>query len=77
MHERTAVAPGTKPGLWPRVKGFFYDSWLELKKVIWPSREDVVRLTGLVIVVVLVAGVFMYILDQGLAPITARLFEPK
>jgi preprotein translocase subunit SecE len=77
MQDRTAASASAKPKVWTRVKGFFYDSWLELKKVIWPSREDVTRLTGLVIMVVVVVGVFMYVFDQALAQLTSRLFEPK
>jgi preprotein translocase subunit SecE len=77
MQDRTAAAAGAKPKVWTRVKSFFWDSWVELKKVIWPSRQDVIRLTGLVIMVVLIIGFFMYALDQALAPLTSKLFEPK
>jgi len=57
-----------------RIKGFFRDSWLELQKVIWPSREDVVKMTGLVVAVVLIVGLFIFIWDQVLVQITRPLF---
>jgi len=62
-------------GRWAAVKGFFLDAWLELKRVIWPTREDVVKMTGLVIAVVVIVGVFMFVLDRILAVLTRPLFE--
>jgi len=53
---------------------FFRDAWLELRKVIWPSREDVFKMTGLVVAVVLIVGVFIYVWDQVLIQITRPLF---
>jgi len=35
----------------------------ELKKVVWPGREEVIRLTGVVILVSLVVGIFLGGLD--------------
>ena len=75
MTERApSVTPGTRPAFWARVKTFFYESWLELKRVIWPSREDVTKMTGLVVAVVLVMGFFMYLVDNILARFTVHLF---
>lgn len=31
----------------------------ELKKVVWPTRSEVTRLTGVVIVVSLIVGIFL------------------
>ncbi len=63
------------PSVWVRLKTFFYESWLELKRVIWPTREDVVKMTGLVVAVVIVVGLFMWVWDTALAQVTSRLFE--
>jgi len=35
----------------------------ELKKVVWPTREDIIRLTGVVIIVSIIVGVFLGGLD--------------
>lgn len=67
-------ASGARPGRWGRVKVFFRDAWLELRKVIWPSREDVLKMTGLVVAVVLIVGVFIYVWDRVLVQITRPLF---
>jgi preprotein translocase subunit SecE len=31
----------------------------ELKKVVWPTRDEIIRLTGVVILVSLVVGIFL------------------
>ncbi|HEX7041974.1 MAG TPA: preprotein translocase subunit SecE [Patescibacteria group bacterium] len=43
--------------------GFLRETYDELKKVVWPTRQEVVRLTGVVIIVSLVVGVFIGGLD--------------
>ncbi len=62
------------PSRWSGVKQFFRDSWLELRKVIWPTREEIVKLTALVVLVVLTVGLFMFAWDQLIGQISNRLF---
>ena len=62
-------------GLGSRIKNFFRDSLSELKKVIWPSQEDVVKMTGLVVAVVFVVSTFMSLWGWILMRMTAPLFE--
>lgn len=38
----------------------------ELKKVKWPSREETIRMTAVVIVVSVILGVYIGALDYGL-----------
>ena len=59
-----------KPGLVAKIKNwflsvgkFFRDTKSELKKVVWPSKNDVKTNTITVIVVVLVAAVVLILLD--------------
>ncbi|CAN5158797.1 hypothetical protein BH23CHL9_BH23CHL9_08160 [soil metagenome] len=40
------------------------ESWAELKKVVWPTRETVIRLTILVVAVSLLVGIYIYVLDS-------------
>jgi preprotein translocase subunit SecE len=44
----------------------------ELTKVTWPSRQEVIRLTMLVLVVALSVGVFIGLWDFGLGQIVNR-----
>ena len=59
-----------KTGFFGKVKNFFVrigkyfkDTKSELKKVVWPSRQDVKVKTITVIVVVLIAAVVLVLLD--------------
>lgn len=62
-------------GLWGAVRTFFRDAWLELKKVIWPSHDQVVKMTGLVVMVVMVVSGFIFVCDQMLTLVTRPMFE--
>ena len=46
-----------------RIKKFFKDYFSEMKKVVWPSRKQVVKNTLIVMAVVLIIGVFIWALD--------------
>jgi preprotein translocase subunit SecE len=46
-----------------RIRRFIDESWSELKKVSWPSREQVRNLTILVFVVSFVVGVYITVFD--------------
>jgi preprotein translocase subunit SecE len=46
-----------------RLIEFLKEARLELKKVSWPSRKELVSATSLVIVVSIIAGLFLGILD--------------
>jgi preprotein translocase subunit SecE len=45
------------------IRRYLTESWSELRKVAWPTRETVVRLTLLVIAVSIVVGVYIGVLD--------------
>jgi len=64
-----------RAGRWARLKAYFRESWLELQKVIWPTQEAVVKMTGLVLAVVLVVSMFIFSWDRILWTITRPLFR--
>lgn len=47
----------------------------ELKKVTWPTRQETVKLTAVVIAISLIVGVFIGFLDISLLKITSLLFK--
>ena len=57
--QNTTKAPGK-----PRFK-FVGDTISELRKVVWPTRQDAVYLTTLVLVVTVVAAVALGAIDYG------------
>ncbi len=48
-----------------RIRRFLDEAWSELKKVTWPTREQVRNLTVLVFVISALIGVFIAIFDQA------------
>jgi preprotein translocase subunit SecE len=46
------------------MRRYVTESWAELKKVAWPTRETVTRLTLLVIAVSFAVGVYIFVLDR-------------
>ena len=46
------------------MRRYLGESWAELKKVAWPTRETVVRLTLLVLAVSIAVGIYIYVLDR-------------
>jgi preprotein translocase subunit SecE len=66
------VLPGLllKDAIMKKIIQFFKDSFAELKKVTWPSREEVLASTKVVIITILlialILGIFDVLLYQGL-----------
>jgi preprotein translocase subunit SecE len=50
-------------GLVDGVREFVYDTRTELKKVVWPTREQTINLTGLVIAVSVAVAAFVGAID--------------
>lgn len=47
-----------------RVNGYRRDSFIEVRKVIWPSRQETIQTTLIVIVAVFIIGIFLWLLDM-------------
>ncbi|NIM04348.1 MAG: preprotein translocase subunit SecE [Armatimonadetes bacterium] len=56
---------------------FFNESWQELKKVSWPSRQDVKNFTMVVLAAVIFVGLCLFVFDTVLGLFTRRLFETR
>jgi preprotein translocase subunit SecE len=58
-------APARRPREVPgnRVVAFLQGSWRELQRVQWPDRRQVAQATGVVIVFVIIAGLFLGLVD--------------
>lgn len=49
------------------IKKYLRDLRSEVKKVVWPSRKQVVNNTSIVMTVMAIMGVFLFAIDTGLA----------
>ena len=47
----------------------------ELKKVTWPTRQETIKLTGVVIIISLIVAFFIGGLDAGLLKLTSTLYK--
>ena len=56
-----------------RFRRFLNEAWSELKKVSWPTREQVRNLTVLVFAVSFVVGLYITVLDFVFAQLIGRL----
>ena len=56
-----------------RIRRFLNEAWSELKKVSWPTREQVRNLTVLVFVVSFAIGLYITALDFGFSRLVATL----
>ena len=52
---------------------FILDSRVELRKVVWPSRQETMQTTAVVFGFIVIAGMFFWLLDLLLAWITRML----
>ena len=50
-----------------KVKDFFKEVKIEMKKVVFPSKDELIGSTWVVIVVVLIVSIFLGIVDFGLS----------
>jgi preprotein translocase subunit SecE len=57
-----------------RIKLYLSETKTELKKVTWPSRQDLIDSTKVVIVATLIMTVFVGIVDQVLSRIIKLVF---
>ncbi len=49
-----------------KIINFFKESFQELKKVVWPSRDSVVSSTKVVIVTIVLVALVLFFVDMGL-----------
>ena len=49
----------------PRIRSYIGEVISELKKVVWPTREEARRLTIMVIIIAGAVGLFLGVMDYG------------
>ena len=61
--DKAAIDKNKTPSIFKRCIGFFKDVRSELKRVTWPTREDVLRWSAVVVIALLFFGIYVVILD--------------
>ena len=57
------------------IKDYFREVYLEAKRVTWPSKKDAMKGTYIVLITVVIAAIFLGIVDVGLAKIIQVLLR--
>ena len=63
------VEPARRGGVF----GFVHESWAELKKVEWPSQNQVIQGTVVVLVACAIVGTYLWLNDQLWKRVVAHL----
>lgn len=50
-----------------KIKDFLKESWMEIKKVVFPSKDEVIGSTKIVILTVLIVALFLGLIDIALS----------
>ena len=53
---------------------FIGDTISELRKVVWPTRQETTRLTIMVLIVCVVMGIVLGTIDYGFAELISKVF---
>ncbi len=61
--------------MFKKIAEFFQEVKLELKKVVFPTKKEVMGSTWVVIVTVLIAAVFLGLVDMGLGRLMTLAFK--
>jgi preprotein translocase subunit SecE len=57
------------------IKEYFKEVYMETKRVTWPSKKDAMKGTYIVLITVVIASIFLGIVDVGLAKIIQVLLR--
>jgi preprotein translocase subunit SecE len=60
--------------MFKRTRNFLSEVRVELKKVTWPSRQDTISSTGVVLVVVFIISFYLGFIDIILSKMVTSLF---
>jgi len=66
-----AIAMQTEKGRY--IWGFFQDAQMEVRKVVWPTRDETMQTTLIVIIMVVVVSLILWGLDAALGSVIGRL----
>ncbi len=77
MKEKTTPKPPLPTFGKHGLKGFIEDVSSEMRKVVWPTRDDVIRLTGMVLAVCIVFVLYLFIFERVVNVIVSAITGEK
>lgn len=64
-----------KPNIFAKIAKYFRECKAEIKKITWPAPKSVFKNFGVVLVIMIVMGLFIFALDQGLFALLGLVME--
>jgi preprotein translocase subunit SecE len=61
--------------MFKKINEFFQEVKQELKKVVFPTKKEVIGSTWVVIITVLICAIFLGVVDMGLSKFIALAFK--
>ena len=58
-----------------KIAEFFNEVKGELKKVSWPSRQEVIHSTSIVVVTIMLLASFLWLIDMGLQSVVSAVIR--
>ncbi len=71
----TSIAKKNKVSLGKRLKRFFVETKSELKKATWPSKQQLMHNTGVILVFIIVVSIILFVLDIGFSGLFSKITE--
>ncbi len=75
MPVKKDAAPPAKGETVNKIKKFLRGAWVELKKVNWPNRQQLIAYTVVVLVAVVLVGALIWIADSILSTILSKIIK--
>ncbi len=60
---------------WNRLRSFLHEVVVETKKVTWPTRQEVVNTTTVVVIASFIFGIYLYLCDLVFLFLTQKVFD--
>jgi preprotein translocase subunit SecE len=60
---------------WKRLKAFLSEVVVETKKVTWPTKQEVINTTTVVVIASFIFGIYLYLCDLVFVFLTRKIFS--
>ena len=75
MAKAGVVEQNETSGLFHRVRAFYDDVIVELRKVTWPTRDDLMASTKVTLVLIAILAVLIFLYDQVLGWVILQILQ--
>ena len=62
-----------KAGLFKRAKRFIKETKSELKKAVWPTRQQLFKNTGIILVFIIIVTIILFVLDTAFSGLVSTI----